>query len=57
MILGSFPSFLGIILILVFGFFWKIIGICIALAINSWVSLGFYYLLTLRIRKSNEEKK
>jgi len=47
-IIGIIPNLLKIILILVFGRCWQIIGICIALAINGWIDLGFYYLLTLK---------
>ena len=41
-------SLLKVVLILIFGYFWKIIGICIALTICGWISFGFYYLLTVK---------
>jgi len=44
------PNLLKIVLILVLGYFWQIIGICIALAISGWISFAFYYLLTIKIR-------
>jgi O-antigen/teichoic acid export membrane protein len=47
-VIGIIPNLLKIVLILVFGYFWKVIGVCGALAISSWVSFGFYYLLTIR---------
>ena len=42
------PNLLRITLILILGYFWQIIGICVALAISGWIDFGFYYLLTLR---------
>jgi len=47
-VLGIVPNLLKIVLILIFGYFWKIIGICFALAISGWISFGFYYFLTLK---------
>lgn len=41
------PSLLRIILVLIFGYFWRIIGVCSALALTNWISFGFYYLLTI----------
>jgi len=34
-----------ILLILIFGYFWGIIGICIAITISSWIGFIVYYLL------------
>jgi O-antigen/teichoic acid export membrane protein len=45
---GIFPNLLKIMLILVFGYFWGVIGVCGALAISTWISFGFYYLLTVK---------
>lgn len=47
-VIGIAPNLLRIILILFFGYFWEIIGVCIALSVSGWISFGFYYLLTLR---------
>jgi len=47
-VLGIVPNLAKIALILLFGYFWKIIGICFALAISGWISFGFYYLLTIK---------
>jgi len=47
-VIGSIPNLLKIVLILIFGYFWQIIGICIALAISGWISFGFYYFLTIK---------
>lgn len=47
-VIGIIPNLIRIALILVFGYFWQIIGICIALAISGWISFGFYYFLTIR---------
>jgi len=41
-------NLIKIVLIIIFGYLWQIIGICIALAISGWVSFGFYYLLTVK---------
>jgi len=42
------PNLVKIILIIIFGYLWQIIGICIALTISGWVSFVFYYLLTVK---------
>jgi len=47
-VIGIIPNLLRITLILIFGYLWQIIGICIAMAISGWISLCFYYLLTLK---------
>lgn len=47
-VIGIISNLLKIILILVFGYFWQIIGICIALAISNWVSFGFYYFIIFK---------
>lgn len=47
-IVGIISNLLKIILILIFGYFWEIIGICIAIAASGWISFGFYYLLTIK---------
>jgi len=47
-VIGIIPNLLKIVLILLFGYFWKIIGVCFALAISGWISFGFYYLLTIK---------
>jgi len=43
-----FPNLVKIILIIIFGYLWQMIGVSIALALNGWVSFGFYYLLTIK---------
>lgn len=47
-IIGIIPNLLKIVFILIFGYFWQVIGVCIALAILNWISCGFYYLLTYK---------
>lgn len=47
-IIGIIPNLLKILLILILGYFGKIIGICIALTISAWISFGFYYFLTIK---------
>jgi len=47
-VIGIVPNLLKIVLILIFGYFWQIIGVCVALAVSAWISFGFYYLLTVR---------
>jgi O-antigen/teichoic acid export membrane protein len=47
-LIGIIPNLLRIVLILVFGYFWRIIGVCISVAISNWISFGFYYFLALR---------
>jgi len=42
------PNLIKIILILVFGYWAKIIGICFALTISMWINFFFYYMITLR---------
>ena len=42
------PNILRIILILILGYFGGIIGICIALALSSWIVFFFYYLITIK---------
>jgi len=46
-VINIIPSLLRIVLILIFGYLWRIIGICFALAITNWITFGFYYLLTI----------
>lgn len=45
-VIGTIPNILRIVFILVFGYLWQIIGICVAFVIINWISFGFYYLLT-----------
>lgn len=45
------PALSKIILILIFGYFWQMIGICIAIAVVGWISFILYYFLTLRREK------
>jgi O-antigen/teichoic acid export membrane protein len=52
-IIGIIPDLLKIILILLFGYVWQIMGVCIALAAGGLISFGFYYFLTIR-RYDNE---
>jgi len=47
-IVGVVSNLLKVFLILLFGYLWKIIGICFALAVSGWISFGFYYFLTLK---------
>lgn len=47
-VIGIIPNILKILLILFFGYFWKIIGVCIALALSSWINFFFYYLVTIK---------
>jgi len=47
-VIGIVPNLLKITLILIFGYFWRVIGVCIALVVSAWVSFGFYYLLTIK---------
>lgn len=47
-LIGIIPNLLRIALILVFGYFWRIIGVCISVAISNWITFGFYYFLALR---------
>lgn len=42
------PNVFKILLILFFGYSWRIIGVCVALAISDWVNFFFYYFLTFR---------
>ena len=46
-VINIIPSLLRVILILIFAYFWRIIGVCFALAMANWISFGFYYLLTI----------
>lgn len=42
------PNFLKILLIIILGFLFKVIGICFAVALGNWISFGSYYLLTMK---------
>ncbi len=46
-IAGIFSNILRILLILVLGYLWHIIGICVALVLTTWVAVGIYYALTI----------
>lgn len=46
-VINIIPSLLRIVLVLIFGYLWRIIGICFALAVTNWITFGFYYLLTI----------
>lgn len=43
-----FSNVLRLFLIILFGYFWQITGICVALMMSSWITCGFYYILTLK---------
>lgn len=47
-VINIIPSLLRIVLVLIFGYLWRIIGICFALAVTNWITFGFYYLLTIK---------
>ncbi len=47
-LVGIVSSALKILLILILGYFWQIIGVCIGLAISAWITFIFYYFLTIR---------
>jgi O-antigen/teichoic acid export membrane protein len=47
-VIGVVPNLSRIVLILIFGYFWQIIGICIALTLTSWLTFYFYYLMTVK---------
>ena len=47
-VIGIITNLLRILLVVVLGYLWQIIGVCIALAISGWISFGFYYYLTLK---------
>jgi len=42
------PNIIEILLTLIFGYFWGMIGICITLTINGLINFSLYYLLTLK---------
>jgi len=42
------PNLLNLVLVLVLGYFWQTVGICIALTVGAWVSFGLYYFLTIK---------
>lgn len=42
------PSLLKILLVIILGFLFKVIGVCFAVALGNWISFGFYYLLTIK---------
>jgi O-antigen/teichoic acid export membrane protein len=46
-VIGILVNFSKIVLILIFGYFWQIIGVCVSLVISGWISFAFYYQLTL----------
>ncbi len=50
-IIGTIPSILGIVLIVVLGFLFKLYGVVIALSLNAWVTFAFYYYLTIKKEK------
>jgi O-antigen/teichoic acid export membrane protein len=47
-LVGIIPDLLRIVLILLFGYIWQIMGVCIAIAAGGLISFGFYYFLTIR---------
>lgn len=47
-IIGVIPNLFKIFLILLCGYFWGVIGICIGMTASGWLSFGFYYILTLK---------
>ncbi len=47
-VINIIPSLLRIVLILICGYLWRIIGVCFALAVTNWISFGFYYFLTIQ---------
>ncbi|MDH5661477.1 MAG: oligosaccharide flippase family protein, partial [Elusimicrobiota bacterium] len=47
-VINIIPSLLRIVLILICGYLWRIIGVCFALAVTNWISFGFYYFLTMQ---------
>lgn len=42
------PDILKIIIILVFGYFWKTTGICIGVTLSMWLALGICYFVTFK---------
>lgn len=49
-VIGIAANSVKIISILIFGYFWQIVGVCVAIAISGWLSFAFYYFLTLKSR-------
>lgn len=51
--MAVWPNLINIFMIILLGHYWGIIGVCIALAVDTWVLFFFYYALTLlKMRKS-----
>lgn len=48
LVVGIIPSIIKILLIIIFGCFWKIIGVCVAISSNYFIMFIFYYILVLR---------
>jgi O-antigen/teichoic acid export membrane protein len=49
-ILGIVPNLIKILLVITFGYFWHIFGICVALTLSVWITFCFYYILTMKKR-------
>jgi len=47
-VIGVLPNMTKIFLVLILGFLWGVYGICIGLALSSWVTFTFYYLMTIK---------
>jgi O-antigen/teichoic acid export membrane protein len=48
-VIGVIPNLLKVLLVILGGYLGGIFGICIGLTIGVWISLVFYYMLTLRL--------